>query len=549
MKRVRVLILVCVVFVMAATVAGPAAAQAEFACETGQVITNGVEFNINIRPGDYRATVLGLNGFDPVLAVIEPGTGAHLCNDDEPNAAGYAAALPTTGEVAPSGLSAQMDFNNTGDDFLDLALLVGGLNGQSGEFILIFQGMQVTEADGDGDPFQITASANVVDSGVGIHAYVVHVEPNLDPLLRVITVDGDEVAIDGVPVACDDAGNPDSCWTAGDPVVSLEGFGFTDGQNTAVADPYDPYISVPATMLDPETPYILFEVSSFRGEQGQSTGEYIFAIHTGTAGANGSASGSTGNVIPSGQPGGPSTTTTTADVTPITCAETGTGSLLADGQPNQFLNVECPANCTTGGIWGTNVYTDDSAVCAAAIHAGVIPASGGAFAVAIAEGQSSYEGSTQNGITSSSWGRWQRSIVPLPLVEDSSGAESGNTGSNSGNTGNTGTTSADVTLQPIVYGDKLAAEIGSIAGDAYSFNASARDVVTIAVNSEDFDPLIIVTDTNGRELTRDDDGGDGFNALVSNLRIPSDGEFIIVVTSFGGALDVGSVYTIELLGG
>jgi hypothetical protein len=79
--------------------------------------------------------------------------------------------------------------------------------------------------------------------------------------------------------------------------------------------------------------------------------------------------------------------------------------------------------------------------------------------------------------------------------------------------------------------------------------ASARDVVTIAVNSDDFDPLVIVTDANGRELSRDDDSGDGFNALVSSLRIPNDGDYIILVTSFSGAVDPGTPYTIEVTGG
>lgn len=135
--------------------------------------------------------------------------------------------------------------------------------------------------------------------------------------------------------------------------------------------------------------------------------------------------------------------------------------------------------------------------------------------------------------------------MPTPIIDQTGPSTSGSTGS----TGSNGTTSTDVTLQAIAYGDTVNAQIGSVAGDAYSFNASARDVVTIAVNSEDFDPLIIVTDTNGRELSRDDDSGDGFNALVSNLRIPNDGEYIIVVTSFSGTLDPGTAYAIELSGG
>lgn len=40
--------------------------------------------------------------------------------------------------------------------------------------------------------------------------------------------------------------------------------------------------------------------------------------------------------------------------------------------------VRCPADCGRGGtVWGTDVYTDDSAICPAAIHAGRLDARGG----------------------------------------------------------------------------------------------------------------------------------------------------------------------------
>ena len=549
MKRAGVLVLIAMLLLTAA-IASPAAAQAEFTCNDGSgvVVTNGVEFTANVRPGEYRATVVGLNGFDPVIAVIETEVGGHLCNDDEPLAAAYAGELPTTGPIPPSGLSAQMDFTNTGSDFMDVTILVGGLNGQPGEFILLFQGMQVTDADGEGDPFAINASPNVVNSGVGINAYTLHVDSSFDPLMLVVDENNEVVEISSGAIACDDASNSDACWTAGDPLVSLEGFGLTDGENTVVADPYDPYIAIPTSLLDAslehDSAWINYLVTGAQYQQGMSTGSYVFAIHTGTAGdGSSSASGSTGNVIPLGQPGGPVVTeepggssTTVADAVPLECNVTGQ---QIEGDVNTYLNVECPANCA-GGLWGTTIYTDDSSVCTAAVHAGVIPASGGQFSLVIAEGQTSYEGSTANGITSSNWGQWQRSIMPVPLLDES--GPSTNTSSNSGNA------SADVTLQPIAYGDSIDTQYGSASGDAWVFSASARDVVTIAVTGAS-DPLIIVTDASGRELTRDDDSGPGFNALVSNLRIPNDGQYIILVTSFTGEVEPGAPYAIELSGG
>ena len=60
-----------------------------------------------------------------------------------------------------------------------------------------------------------------------------------------------------------------------------------------------------------------------------------------------------------------------------------------------------------GAVWGTDVYTDDSTVAAAAVHAGVLAAGETkTVTVTILAGQASYPASTRNGITSSSWGSW-----------------------------------------------------------------------------------------------------------------------------------------------
>lgn len=60
-----------------------------------------------------------------------------------------------------------------------------------------------------------------------------------------------------------------------------------------------------------------------------------------------------------------------------------------------------------GAVWGTDVYTDDSAVAVAAVHAGVLAAGEtGTVTITILPGQSSYPASTRNGVSSSSWGAW-----------------------------------------------------------------------------------------------------------------------------------------------
>ncbi|MCB1168528.1 MAG: hypothetical protein KDK37_03080 [Leptospiraceae bacterium] len=69
---------------------------------------------------------------------------------------------------------------------------------------------------------------------------------------------------------------------------------------------------------------------------------------------------------------------------------------------NEFA-VKCPAGCGQGSIWGTDIYTTDSSICKAALHAGVIKQDGGKVSVELLPGQDSYEGSERNGVTTSSW--------------------------------------------------------------------------------------------------------------------------------------------------
>jgi hypothetical protein len=60
-----------------------------------------------------------------------------------------------------------------------------------------------------------------------------------------------------------------------------------------------------------------------------------------------------------------------------------------------------------GSIWGTDVYTSDSYLAMAAVHAGVLKnGQKGIVKVTILPGQDSYEGSTKNGVTSMPWGNW-----------------------------------------------------------------------------------------------------------------------------------------------
>ena len=71
----------------------------------------------------------------------------------------------------------------------------------------------------------------------------------------------------------------------------------------------------------------------------------------------------------------------------------------------------CSADATKKGtVWGDGTYTQDSSICAAAVHAGVIPATGGAVTARPSPGCGAYPGVPRNGVTSASWNRWPASF-------------------------------------------------------------------------------------------------------------------------------------------
>jgi hypothetical protein len=82
------------------------------------------------------------------------------------------------------------------------------------------------------------------------------------------------------------------------------------------------------------------------------------------------------------------------------------------GEDGLWVGYDCPAGGAAGGVWGTVVYTDDSSVCTAAVHAGLITEiDGGEVVIEISAGLTEYEGSTANGITTLPYGSWSGSFT------------------------------------------------------------------------------------------------------------------------------------------
>ena len=129
--------------------------------------------------------------------------------------------------------------------------------------------------------------------------------------------------------------------------------------------------------------------------------------------------GSTRNGITSGDAGSRTNSFVFFDATPGTPPSAGVGLYGWNALATDFRTLSgerlvymCPAAGTAGPVFGTTVYADDSSVCTAAVHAGVITlAGGGNVTIEMRAGQSAYTGSSQNGITSMSRGASNGSYV------------------------------------------------------------------------------------------------------------------------------------------
>lgn len=120
------------------------------------------------------------------------------------------------------------------------------------------------------------------------------------------------------------------------------------------------------------------------------------------------------------------TTTTTDPADPSTTvapSSTTTGSSPSDdpwtadaqgnrGSDGEQFEHECPEGGEADTIWGVELYTDDSSICTAAVHVGLITFDdGGTVTYEIAPGEDRYESGVANGITSASYGSWGGSFL------------------------------------------------------------------------------------------------------------------------------------------
>lgn len=97
-----------------------------------------------------------------------------------------------------------------------------------------------------------------------------------------------------------------------------------------------------------------------------------------------------------------------------------TGPLTCLPDPGTLMSVTAAVGATLrfqvtgsteGYVWGSDVYTTDSQIAAAAVHAGVLrPGETGRIVLTIMPGRASYVSSTRHGVTTHGWGNFARSF-------------------------------------------------------------------------------------------------------------------------------------------
>jgi LCCL domain len=111
-------------------------------------------------------------------------------------------------------------------------------------------------------------------------------------------------------------------------------------------------------------------------------------------------------------------TTTTEEASTSTTADPAAADLWAltasdhRAEVGEEFEYECPPGGTIKSLWGTEIYTDDSSVCTAAVHVGLITLEdGGTVTIEIAPGEPSYEPGLANDVTSTYYAVYPGSFI------------------------------------------------------------------------------------------------------------------------------------------
>jgi hypothetical protein len=588
-KRFVLPVLIVMLVIIAALPATSAMAQYTFTCADGTEFTNTVTLGTNIRPGQYTVTAMGINGFDPVLAVWAPDSQEAICNDDDSVGATYFARLPTTGDVPPNNRNARIIFSNTTNDFMNIEFYVGGLGGSTGEFLLVFEGMQYTTADGAGDPFAIGVDAAVISSGIPVAAYAIANTTSLDPKITLTDADNNPIIVDGQEVSCDDAGNSSLCFgLASSPDGSLEGAAIGAGDDGIPGGPLDAALIIDTTGFDPSVPqeesFFNYTVASYNR---QTTGPYTMIFHIGVGDGVGGTTATTNNSTSS------NTTSSTNNSSSNTTSSTSTNTTTSSGSFDAVLNygdsLQGTMGSETGAVFGFQgttgdvvtinaastefdglllVYGPDGTEVARDDDSGEgtnprvsnfrIPASGTYVIVLSAFNNNTPVGSaftislenrgggTSSTTTTTTTTNTNTNTTISPTNTPSGSAAPLPTSQPNNTTSNTTTTSSGST---IAYGDAVIGSIDTTAGvTLYTFTAAAGDAVTIALTAtSNYTPVVAILNASQQPLVTQRGAAGQPTATISNFQIPAAGTYTIAVANLS-APGQGGNFSLVLIG-
>ena len=206
-----------------------------------------------------------------------------------------------------------------------------------------------------------------------------------------------------------------------------------------------------------------------------------------------------------------------------------------NGQNGAQYTYTCPNFGTRGSVWGTDVYTDDSSVCTAAVHAGYMTlAGGGTVTIEIRPGEASYTGTQRNRVTSNSYPSWNGSFVIVGAQADHPPTRGdGGSGWNQ-----TAGRFREWPGTQIAYNCPPGGPIGSVWGtNVYTDDSS---VCTAAVHAG-----VIEVRTGGRVVIEMVDGQQAYGAttregIKSNPYGAWGGSYVVVGSPYGGDNFTGS---------
>ncbi len=106
------------------------------------------------------------------------------------------------------------------------------------------------------------------------------------------------------------------------------------------------------------------------------------------------------------------TTSTDEDAEDVTPIAWNTSAVAFKNDIGSTYKFRCPEIGEEHSIWGSDVYTQDSSICTAAVHAGLFSLEdGGIVTIEFRPGRATYGSTVRNGIKSNPYGEYERSFV------------------------------------------------------------------------------------------------------------------------------------------